>query len=84
MNVEFNKHYEKDKKYMDEELLIIKELLEDSMKFKRSFFQFVLNHNPLYLDKIPFIFTDKFLSFFSRKKLKKIIKNINYFELINK
>ena len=79
MNVEFNRYYEKDKKYMDEELLIIKELLEDSMKFRGSFFQFVMKHNPLDLYKIPLTFTDEFLSFFSRKKLKKIITNIKYF-----
>ena len=52
MKVEFSKKYEDDQKYNKEELMIISELLE-SMKLKGSFNQFVMEHNPIDLFKIP-------------------------------
>ena len=38
------------------------------MKFQYSFCQFVLDHNPIDLYKIPLTFTDEFILFISRKK----------------
>ena len=83
MKVEFSKKYEDDQKYNREELMIISELLE-SMKLKGSFNQFVMEHNPIDLFKIPLTFTDEFVSIFAKKKFAQNIKKIKYFELIDK
>ena len=80
IKLEFNYNFEKDKKYKEEELLILKELLK-SMKFGSSFFPFFLCHNPIDLYSIPLTFTDEFLSIFSKIKF---VSNIKYFELIDK
>ena len=80
IKLEFNYNFEKDKKYKEEELLILKELLK-SMKFGSSFFPFFLCHNPIDLYSIPLSFTDEFLSIFSKIKF---VSNIKYFELIDK
>ena len=84
MKVEFNKNYKIDEKYKNEELIIVKELLDKSMKYKGSLSEFIIEYNPLDLYKIPLTFTEEFLSFFSRKKIKTIVSKIKYFELINK
>ena len=83
MKIEYNKNYIRDDKYKKEELLLIKELL-DSMKFRSSFSQFVMEHNPIDLYKIPLTFSDEFLSIFSKLKFEKNTLNIKYFELIDK
>ena len=80
IKLEFNYDYGKDKKYKEEELLILNELTK-SMKFGSSFFPFFLWHNPIDLYRIPLTFTDEFLSIFSKTKL---ISNIKYFDLIDK
>ena len=82
MAVEFSKNYEKDEKYNKDELMIITELL-DSMKLKGSFNQFVMEHNPIDLYKIPLTFTDEFVSIFAKKKFAQNIKKVKYFELID-
>ena len=69
--------------YTKEESLLLNEMKE-SMKFKGSFSQFVMYHNPIDLLKIPLTFTEEFLSVFSRKKINIENKNIKYFDLIDK
>ena len=51
------------------------------MKFQYSFCQFVLDHNPIDLYKIPLTFTDEFILFISRKKDIDTSK-IQFFKLI--
>ena len=83
LKMEFYKKYEEDGNYTKEELLILEEMKE-SMKFKGSFSQFVMYHNPIDLLKIPLTFTEEFLSVYSRKKINFENKNIKYFDLIDK
>ena len=83
MKVEFNYKFQEENQFKTEEILIIKELL-GSMKLRGSFMQFVMEHNPIDLLKIPLTFTDEFISFFSKKKFGQNLNNIKYFELIDK
>ena len=83
MKIEFNSSYTNKEKYKKEELLIIKELLE-SMKLKGSFDQFIMEHNPIDLYKIPLTFMDEFVSFIFKKEFNVKTKNIKYFDLIDK
>ena len=83
MIIEYNKKYQKEGKYKEEELIIIDELF-GTMKFRGSLTQFVMCHNPIDLYKIPLTFTDEFLSVFSKLKFKKNNLNNRYFELIDK
>ena len=82
MRIEFNNSYTNKEKYKKEELLIIKELLE-SMKLKGSFDQFIMEHNPIDLYKIPLTFMDEFVSFIFKKEFNVKTKNIKYFDLID-
>ena len=82
MKIEFNSSYTNKEKYKKEELLIIKELLE-SMKLKGSFDQFIMEHNPIDLYKIPLTFMDEFVSFIFKKEFNVKTKNIKYFDLID-
>ena len=82
MKIEFNNSYTNKEKYKKEELLIIKELLE-SMKLKGSFDQFIMEHNPIDLYKIPLTFMDEFVSFIFKKEFNVKTKNIKYFDLID-
>ena len=82
MKIEFNSSYTNKEKYTKEELLIIKELLE-SMKLKGSFDQFIMEHNPIDLYKIPLTFMDEFVSFIFKKEFNVKTKNIKYFDLID-
>ena len=82
MKIEFNHSYTNKEKYKKEELLIIKELLE-SMKLKGSFDQFIMEHNPIDLYKIPLTFMDEFVSFIFKKEFNVKTKNIKYFDLID-
>ena len=83
MEIQFNKQYKNNIKYIKEDLLII-EQLKDSMKFIGSFTQFVMCHNPIDLFKIPLTFTDELLSIFAVKKYDPKAINIKYFDLIDK
>ena len=82
MKIEFNSNYESERKYMKEELLIIKEL-KDSMKFRSSLSKFITEHSPIDLYKIPLTFMDEFVSFISRKKSEIDTSKIKYFKLID-
>ena len=82
MKIEFNSSYTNKEKYKKEELLIIKELLE-SMKLKGSFDQFIMEHNPIDLYKIPLTFMDEFVSFIFKKEFNVKTKNIKYFDIID-
>ena len=80
VDIEYNKDCLYEGLYTDEELLVLRELTE-TMKFQNSFCQFVLDHNPIDLYKIPLTFTDEFILFISRKKDIDTSK-IQFFKLI--
>ena len=80
VDIEYNKDCLYEGLYTDEELLVLRELTE-TMKFQYSFCQFVLDHNPIDLYKIPLTFTDEFILFISRKKDIDTSK-IEFFKLI--
>ena len=80
VDIEYNKDCLFEGLYTDEELLVLRELTE-TMKFQYSFCQFVLDHNPIDLYKIPLTFTDEFILFISRKKDIDTSK-IEFFKLI--
>ena len=80
VDIEYNKDCLFEGLYTDEELLVLRELTE-TMKFQNSFCQFVLDHNPIDLYKIPLTFTDEFILFISRKKDIDTSK-IQFFKLI--
>ena len=80
VDIEYNKDCLFEGLYTDEELLVLRELTE-TMKFQNSFCQFVLDHNPIDLYKIPLTFTDEFILFISRKKDIDTSK-IEFFKLI--
>ena len=80
VDIEYNKDCLFEGLYTDEELLVLRELTE-TMKFQYSFCQFVLDHNPIDLYKIPLTFTDEFILFISRKKDIDTSK-IQFFKLI--
>ena len=80
VDIEYNKDCLYEGLYTDEELLVLRELTE-TMKFQYSFCQFVLDHNPIDLYKIPLTFTDEFILFISRKKDIDTSK-IQFFKLI--
>ena len=80
VDIEYNKDCLYEGLYTDEELLVLRELTE-TMKFQNSFCQFVLDHNPIDLYKIPLTFTDEFILFISRKKDIDTSK-IEFFKLI--
>ena len=80
VDIEYNKDCLYEGLYTDEELLVLRELTE-TMKFQYSFCQFVLDHNPIDLYKIPLTFTDEFILFISRKKDIDTTK-IEFFKLI--
>ena len=83
MKIEFNNNFAQNQYYKKEEIEILKEL-KKTMKFGGSFSQFVMEHNPIDLFKIPLTFTDEFLSVLSMKKSDKKNSKIKYFELIDK
>ena len=80
VDIEYNKDCLYEGLYTDEELLVLRELTE-TMKFQNSFCQFVLDHNPIDLYKIPLTFIDEFILFISRKKDIDTSK-IQFFKLI--
>ena len=82
MKIEFGMSYKNDIKYKKEEILIINELL-DSMKLKGTFDQFIMEHNPIDLYKIPLTYMDEFVSFFFKKKFGVKTEGIKYFKLID-
>ena len=79
--IDFDKSYKNNEKYLEEELLILKEIT-GTMKFQDSFCSFVINHNPADLSAIPLFFVEEFISFISNKRNKINTPYINYFELI--
>ena len=81
--IDFYREYQEVGNYTREEILILNQM-KDSMKFSGSFSQFVLEHNPIDLYKIPLTFMDEFLSVFSQRKFDLKNTNIKYFELIDK
>ena len=83
MEIKFNKVYIKNIDYKKEELLILNEL-KNTMKFIGSLSQFIMEHDPIDLYKIPLTFTDELLSVFSIKKYDPKAANIKYFDLIDK
>ena len=81
MKIEFNENCLKEGLYTEEESLVLRELM-DTMKFKGSFCQFVLDHNPIDLYKIPLTFTDEFILFISRKRAEIDTSKIQFFKII--
>ena len=78
----FDKSYKYERKYSDDELLILTELT-GTMKFEGSFCRFVRDHDPMDLYKIPLTFTDEFISFLSNKRNIINTTKIKYFKLID-
>ena len=80
----FNKESAFEKAVTEEEKIFLNELGE-TMKFQSFVYSFLQTYNPIDLFKIPLIFTEEFLSIYSRKKeifhLKK--KTIPFFSLID-
>ena len=78
----FDKSYEKNGKYLEEEELILTKTT-NAMKFEGSFCSFAIYHEPTDLFAIPLIFTEEFISFISNKRNRINTPNIKYFELID-